>query len=256
MMELPMAESVTGGFVAYGQIAGILMLDSTIPRIPGDPGHAGTFPFPVRYEVIRDYPFQELIDGDPSHLHLILSAAKELEAAGVSFIAADCGLFSVFQRQISTALQIPFLGSALSLIPLLARFLPETIHLGVITGDTRLLRKHHLIGAGADGTPLVISGMEKSLEFQDVVIHRGNALNVEKMRNEVLEAADALLEFETPLGAVILECSNLASFRSDIQKKLNIPVFDIVTLIEFFAQGYQHRDFIFPYPVRPTKRAP
>jgi hypothetical protein len=42
-----------GGTANYGQVAGILMLDSTIPRIPGDPGHAETFDFPVRYGVIQ-----------------------------------------------------------------------------------------------------------------------------------------------------------------------------------------------------------
>jgi hypothetical protein len=39
---------VFGGNTNYGQIAGILMLDSTIPRFSGDPGHAETFSFAVR----------------------------------------------------------------------------------------------------------------------------------------------------------------------------------------------------------------
>ncbi len=39
---------VFGGNINYGQIAGILMLDSTIPRLAGDPGHAETFSFAVR----------------------------------------------------------------------------------------------------------------------------------------------------------------------------------------------------------------
>jgi hypothetical protein len=36
---------VFGGNINYGQIAGILMLDSTIPLLSGDPGHAETFSF-------------------------------------------------------------------------------------------------------------------------------------------------------------------------------------------------------------------
>jgi hypothetical protein len=43
-----MQAALFGGTVNYGRVAGILMLDSTIPRIPGDPGHAATFSFPVR----------------------------------------------------------------------------------------------------------------------------------------------------------------------------------------------------------------
>jgi hypothetical protein len=56
-----MSRFIFGGTANYGQVAGILMLDSTIPRTPGDPGHAQTFDFPVRYGVIRDFPFEDLI---------------------------------------------------------------------------------------------------------------------------------------------------------------------------------------------------
>lgn len=247
-----MLEIVLGGFATYGQLAGILMLDSAIPRIPGDPGHAGTFPFPVRYAVLHGYPFQELVDGSRKHLQLIISAVKTLEDEGVSFIAADCGLFSVFQQDIASLLRIPFLGSSLSLIPLISGFLPKMVKIGIITGDSRLLKGHHLKGAGAgEAERLLICGMENSPEFQKVVLNRGNTLDVDQMRAGVLEAAEGLLKFGKPLGAVILECSNLASFRNDVQKRLRVPVFDVVSLIEFFVQGYRLRDFEYPYLEKP-----
>jgi len=86
---------VFGGTTNYGQVAGILMFDSQMPRIPGDPGHAETFPFPVRYGVIRDFPFQDLVDRRRDHLDLVIRAAQDLEREGVNFVAADCGLFSL-----------------------------------------------------------------------------------------------------------------------------------------------------------------
>ena len=116
------------------------MTDSTIPRIPGDPGHAETFLFPVRYEVIRDFPFQDLVDIRRDHLSSVIQAAQALENEGVSVVAADCGLFSPFQQEIANALNIPFLGSSLNLIPFIASFLPKSQKIGVITGDTRLLK--------------------------------------------------------------------------------------------------------------------
>lgn len=63
------------------------MMDSKIPRIPGDPGHAETFPFPVRYGVIRNFSFEDLV----------IKAALKLEMEGVGFIATDCGLFPLFK---------------------------------------------------------------------------------------------------------------------------------------------------------------
>jgi hypothetical protein len=44
----------TGGKSIYGAAVGILMLDARFPRIPGDVGHALTWPFPVLYKVVRD----------------------------------------------------------------------------------------------------------------------------------------------------------------------------------------------------------
>jgi aspartate/glutamate racemase len=236
-----MEDIVYGGTHTYGQLVGILMMDSTIPRIPGDPGHAETFPFPVRYGVIQGFPFEDLIAIRKDHLHLVIEAAKGLEKDGVTFIVADCGLFSPFQKDIADALSLPFIGSSLNLIPLLAAFLPPSQKIGVLTGDTRILKREHVKAAGAGEAPLVIRGMENSEEFQKVVIERGNVLNVEKMRDQVLHAAKGFLD--EPVGAVVLECTNLATFRSDIQRLLKVPVFDAVSLIEFFAAGYRLRHF-------------
>jgi hypothetical protein len=149
------------------------MLDSTIPRLPGDPGHAETFSFPVRYGVIRDFPFEDLVEIRPDHIDRIIKAAIDLQNEGVNFVVADCGPFSVFQRALADALNIPFIGSSLTMLPLIAGFLPQHQKVGLITGDTRLLKSEHLAAAGADPKRLVIRGMGNSAEFQNVVINRG-----------------------------------------------------------------------------------
>ncbi len=88
------------------------MLDSTIPRIPGDPGHAETFNFPIRYGVIRDFPFEDLVEFRKDNIDLVIKAALDLQIEGVNFVAADCGLFSSFQQDIADALTIPISGSS------------------------------------------------------------------------------------------------------------------------------------------------
>ncbi|MFZ0449916.1 MAG: aspartate/glutamate racemase family protein [Desulfatiglandaceae bacterium] len=232
---------ISGGTTNYGQLVGILMMDSTIPRIPGDPGHAETFPFPVRYAVIRGFPFQDLVDIRKDNLQLIVKAAMDLEKEGVAFIAADCGLFSLFQKEISKAVNVPFLGSSLNLIPLIGNFLPDKKKIGLITGDTRLLKDEHLKAAGARRERLIIQGMEGCSEFRRVVIERGSELDVKEMKKGVLEVAKRFIG--RPIGAVILECTNLITFRSDIQRLLGVPVYDAVSLIEFFAEGYRLKTF-------------
>jgi len=234
---------VFGGNTTYGQVAGILMLDSVIPRIPRDPGHAETFSFPVRYGVVRGFPFQDLVDLRHDRVQLIVEAALELEREGVNFVAADCGLFSVFQRDVAAVLSVPFVGSPLNLLPLIAGILPARQKIGLITGDTRILKDAHLSAAGADPERLVIRGMENCQEFRDVVIGRGLRLDPDAMQAGVLTAVEDLFRSGESVGAVVLECTNLVSFRSAIQTQFNVPVFDMVSLIEFVAGGYRLRDF-------------
>lgn len=242
-----MPRYIFGGTTNYGQVAGILMLDSTIPRIPGDPGHAETFSFPVRYGVIRDFPFEDLVELRRTSIDRVIRAAIALEVEGVNFIAADCGLFSPFQKTIADALSIPFIGSSLNLLPLIAGFLPANQKIGLITGDTRLLKSPHLEAAGADPDRLVIRGMENCLEFNKVVIDRGQKLDPDAMQAGVLTAAEDLFRSGETIGAVVLECTNLITFRSDIQQQFNVPVFDLVSLMEFFADGYCFRNFAARY---------
>jgi len=242
-----MPRFIFGGTAQYGQVAGILMLDSTIPRIPGDPGHAETFDFPVRYGIIRDFPFEDLVEIRRDNIDLVIKTAIDLQTEGVSFIAADCGLFSLYQKDIADVLSIPFIGSALNILPLIAGFLPTNQKIGLITGDTRLLKNPHLKAAGADPGRLVIRGMENSEEFNQVVIDRGQKLDIDAMQAGVLTAAEDLFRSGETLGAVVLECTNLITFRSDIQQQFNVPVFDLVNLMEFFADGYRFRDFTSRY---------
>jgi len=236
-----MTRTVQGGFATYGQIAGILMTDSTIPRAPGDPGHAETFPFPVRYGVVRGFPFDDLVEVRMDHVDLVIEAALALEREGVRFVAGDCGLFSLFQAEVTNRLAIPFLGSPLSMIPMISAFVPASKRIGLITGDTRILRDEHLRAAGTSRDRLAIRGMEEGREFQRVVLEREETLDVEAMRQGVLDVAGGLAG--EPLGAVVLECTNLVTFRSDVQRLLGVPVFDMVSLIEFFAGGYAQREF-------------
>ena len=117
-----MKNKISGGKTTYGHVVGILMTDSLIPRIPGDPGHAETFSFPVVYEVLKGFPFEDLIAVKKDHMDILIDRAKALEDKGVSLVAADCGLFGPFQEDIKKHLQVPFIGSALDMVPLLQRW--------------------------------------------------------------------------------------------------------------------------------------
>ena len=236
-----MKNNVTGGQTTYGHVVGILMNDSTTPRIPGDPGHAETFSFPVIYEVLKGFPFEDLVNIKKDNIGILIERAKMLQAKGVNLIVADCGLFGIYHEELRRHLKVPFIGSALDMVPLLQRFLPVNRKVGIITGDTRILKLDHFKASGIDHETVLIAGMDNSSEFKKVVIEKNTELNVDKMRDELMDTATSLLNED--LGAIVLECTNLIPFRIDLQNILKVPVFDLVTLIEFYVSGFRSRIF-------------
>ena len=236
-----MKNNVTGGQTTYGHVVGILMNDSTTPRIPGDPGHAETFSFPVIYEVLKGFPFEDLVNIKKDNIGILIERAKMLQAKGVNLIVGDCGLFGIYHEELRRHLKVPFIGSALDMVPLLQRFLPVNRKVGIITGDTRILKLDHFKASGIDHETVLIAGMDNSSEFKKVVIEKNTELNVDKMREELMDTATSLLNED--LGAIVLECTNLIPFRIDLQNILKVPVFDLVTLIEFYVSGFRSRIF-------------
>ena len=51
---------IPSGYSFYGQEVGVLVFRGKSPRIPGDAGHAGSFGYPVRYQIV-DCGFMDLV---------------------------------------------------------------------------------------------------------------------------------------------------------------------------------------------------
>ncbi|MDP4128318.1 MAG: aspartate/glutamate racemase family protein [Bacillota bacterium] len=233
---------VKGGYNSYGQLAGILMLGSTTPRAPGDLGHALTFDFPVRYGFAPNFPFADLIDGKKENLHFVIEAVKDLKNQGSRFVAADCGLFSVFHQEVNAECGIPFLSSSLMMIPFLKGIYPGK-KIGVLTGDTRILSEKHLQPVGARLEDIAMEGLENSSEFQRVVIEHEDNLDLSFLERDTLQAGQRLIEKHPGIGAIILECTNLNTFKQSLQQQLGLPVYDMMSLVNWAADGFLFRTY-------------
>jgi hypothetical protein len=86
----------------------ILMPEARFPRVLGDMGNAGTWPFPVLYRVVRGAsPQCVVLVAAARLLDDFLAAATELVAQGAEAITTNCGLLSVSQRKIAAHVQVP-----------------------------------------------------------------------------------------------------------------------------------------------------
>jgi hypothetical protein len=84
---------VTGGRTLFGHALGVLMLDTVFPRTPGDVGNALTWPFPVRYRIVKGATGDRIMGRsvDPTLLEPFIEAARELESDSVPAITTSCG---------------------------------------------------------------------------------------------------------------------------------------------------------------------
>lgn len=213
---------------------GIIMLDTVFPRIYGDIGNAETFSFPVIYNVVKGAsPKRVICDADPHLLQPFIHAAQELVEQGARAISTSCGFLALFHRELVNALEVPVYTSSLLQVHVAQAVIRTDQKVGIITARKQSLTHKHLAGVGIQHYPLVIIGMEEAEEFSSVFIEGKFELDVEKCRGEMLEAALELKTSHPDVGAIVLECTNMPPYADAIRKVTGLPVFDIVTLLNY-----------------------
>ncbi len=232
-----------GGKAIYGARLGILMLEARFPRIDGDMGNALTWPFPVLYKVVRDASPERVVRRRAEGLlPAFLDAAEELVRLGVDGITTNCGFLSLFQAELAARVKVPVATSSLMQIPMVQTTLPPGKRVGVLTVDARSLGPDHLKAAGAPlDTPII--GTESGREFTRVLIGNEERLDIAAAEQDLLDAGRALVAKHPDVGALVLECTNMAPYSAALRKALNLPVYDIVGFITWFHSGLEPRRF-------------
>jgi len=235
--------SIPGGWPADPPV-GVIGLETIFTKVPGHIRNPSTFGFPVIYEVVAGATAERVVtQADPTLIEPFCQAAQKLQARGAGAITTGCGFLVLFQQQLADAVTVPLFASSLLQLPMVHRMLTADQHVGVLTAKQESLTPRHLAAIGADSVPIRVSGMADQPEFREVMLEGRRAeLDVERMRGEVLTAAGRLAG-DPGLGAVVLECTDLVPFASDIQRLLGVPVFDIVTLTHMVHASLTRRPY-------------
>lgn len=234
----------TGGKNLYGFPIGILMLKTRFPRIPGDMGNATTWGFPVLYKIIDPAtPDKVVRKGGKDLRDAFIKGSKELEREGVRAITTNCGFLALFQREMASAVDIPVLTSSLLQVPLVSTLLKPSQKVGILTIHAGTLSREHLAATGVDKVPHVILGMENEKEFSRAILDDEMEIDLEKSQKELLRIARHLKEDHPEVGAIVLECTNMPPYAAAIQREVNLPVFDIYTLVNMVYQAVIRKEF-------------
>ncbi|WP_246001239.1 aspartate/glutamate racemase family protein [Oceanobacillus piezotolerans] len=222
-----------GHYVA-GYSVGILYLDDCwYPVLPGNVANLSTYDFPVRLKVVPNCNQERIHVGDPTLVDDIIRAAKEFEAEGARAICAACGFFGNFQEQVANAVDIPVYLSSVIQLPWIKAGLKADQEVGMLTADIHGITDHLFRSCGITNPDFVkVKGLGDLPEFSAIIESRGS-FNNDIVREEVVQAALDLLKKNPNIGAILLECSDLPPYASDIQRATGLPVFDFITMINW-----------------------
>ena len=231
------------GKTVYGAALGILMLDTSFPRIHGDIGNAETWPFPVIYKIVAGATSDKVVRKGAAGLKDDFArAAKEIVAMGADGIGTTCGFLSLFQDDIAAAAGVPVASSSLMQVPWVQSTLPPDKQVGVITISKESVTPAHLEAVGVPlDTPIV--GTEGGKTFTTTVLDDGGYMDFEFARDDLVDAGRRLVAEHPNIGAVVLECTNMGPFSRDVHLDLGLPVFDVVSYLTWFQAGLRPRRY-------------
>ena len=205
---------------------GVLMLQTRLPRLPGDIGHAGSFTMPVRHRVVQGAtPVRVVQQGDPALIAPFIEAGRAMVADGARALTTSCGFLARWQAELQAALPVPVWTSALLWLPELAERRP-----GVVTVDGSALDAAVLRAAGA-GPDTPVQGIRPDSAFARTLLEDRPTLDPVDAEQQVVDAARALITTHPAIGAIVLECTNMPPYSDAVARACGRPVHDVMTLL-------------------------
>lgn len=233
------------GQTSYGEPIGIILMESFMPFPPGCPGNASTYPFPVRYEVVRGANMERLVyQGDEKLLEPFIEAGWKLVREGVKAVTGNCGFMVLYQEYLADTFPVPVFMSSLLQLPFMARTLKKGEKIGIITASAETLTPRHMeIATNGVDVPFETVGMENRPYFRKAIHEEVGELDFEKVEAEVVQAGLELIEKDAAIKMILLECTDLPPYAAALQEAVGLPVFDYNTMINFVYSALVRKRF-------------
>jgi len=233
------------GQTVYGQSIGILMLDTQFtPYIPGDISNACTFDFPVTYEVVEGLTVERATSKDTTALNSLVKAGEKLVRGGVKAVSSNCGYLGFFQQELASRLAVPVFMSSLLQLPFISAMIGQGRKVGVLCVREATFDQSLLEGLGVDpALPMVVRGMDQWEHFYRGIMIDSGELDAARIEAEMVAASRKMVEEDSSIGAILLECADMPPYSCAVQRAVGLPIFDFVTMINYVFSAVVQKRF-------------
>lgn len=237
----------------YGMGLGIMVLDDAYPGFPGDVRNASAFPYPIQYEIAAGVDNYNLVweqDKTPCR-EPILSAAKKLEQMGCKAIAAECGYFAYFQKDVAGYVDVPVFMSSLLQVPFIQQLIGPQKTVGIVCAQKRFLTDTHLTTVGINlESNFIIAGAQDEYscpEFDNLWDPEKRPeipeIYYDKAEKDMINVCKNFYSANPDIGAIMLECTGMQPFARAVQQAVDLPIFSWGTLLDYAYSVISHRDY-------------
>ena len=216
-----------------GQAVGILHIDSDYPLLPGNAQNAVTFNFPVRYRCVGGLSISALIAGAPEAQTLVVAAAQALHRDGVRAVVGACGSFANYQSSVASALDIPAFMSVLTLVPLVLRALGRHRKLAIIFASSASFTETVRRECAIDETDRIVVTDCRGLPAFQPILDNEDYLDSAALERQLADHVERLVGRHGDIGCVMLQCSELPPYAATLQKIVDVPIVDVVTIVQW-----------------------
>jgi hypothetical protein len=120
---------------------------------------------------------------------------------------------------------------------------------GVLSFFSKALTKEHFRRAGVnDPTKIAVFGLEslppdKSWHGEKGITELEPKKRLEQIEDRMIYAAQRLVLDHPEVGAIVLECTNMPPAAAAIQEATGLPVFDVITLLNWANDAVVRRRY-------------
>jgi len=225
---------------------GLVRLEHEYVAGVGDIDHPSTLSFQTCPGVVQGLTFENAQRGsqDPEILKNLKQVVDKMEAEESFGIAGNCGFMHFYQEFVRDYATVPVFMSALVQVPAMAAALEPDERILILTANESSFMESRDELLSTEGHPfcdfnrILVRGCEHVPGFEAVANAEpvDNIKVQENLGKYVTEILEQENQGQAPIKSILLECTQMPHYAAAIRQNTGLPVFDVATCANFFAQ--------------------